>query len=100
MKKVILTIVVGAAALYAGDFYLYKQYYNLGFDTAEQQYRKLLVKEGYAFYDTKTGNWQICPRIDRETTDLNSYAYGLENELSLVRAQIEAQSSDLKKKKK
>ena len=100
MKKIILSIVGVAAVVVAGDFYLSRKYYSLGFDTAEQHYMKMLAKEGYAFFDPKTGEWRLVPKVNRDPDDLDTYVYTLETELNLVKTQLEAQQIERKRFKR
>lgn len=96
--KIALSLISGVLLFVGGDFYFSKKYYALGFDTAEQQYKKMLAKEGYAMFDPKTGQWRLYPKLNREVDNLEDYAYSLETELNLVKSQMSAKNKDINKK--
>ena len=98
--KLLLIITAGIGILGFEEYYLSKKYYSVGFEAADQQYKKMLAKEGYAFFNPKSGDWQLYPQVVRDNNDLDTYVYSLETELSLVKAQMDAQSIERKKSKK
>jgi hypothetical protein len=99
MKNIIYVSLI-VAVVGIEELYFSKVQYEKGFTAAEQQYKKMLAKEGYACYNPKTGEWNLLPQISRDTNDLDTLVYSLETELSLVKSQIEAQHVDKKKNKK
>lgn len=98
--KILLIITIGAAVFGFEEYYLSTKYYEKGFEAASHQYMKMLAKEGYAFFNPKSGEWQLYPQVVRDNNDLDTYVYSLETELSLVKAQMDAQSVERKKNKK